>query len=191
MSIAKVSLYLGLLLFFIMLFNGNEVLSAEKKEKNKGNFGIKAGILFGGDVNSGFYKKEAKMSISLGLFADMPLSPTMYTGFNIDYHSMNYESKSSQMLELSLSLKGVIPKQRKGFVLRPGICLGYGHLSEYGSSGAAHFLLSRLFAEFIIFTNEKSGILLDLGLTGSLAGRANSRDATLSFRPLIRFGIIF
>ena len=137
------------------------------------------------------YDDMSDPAVSFGIFADQPLNPTLYTGFNIDYHKMDFETNESNIIEISLSLKGVIPRHRKGFVFRPGASVGYGYLKELSTLNNLHFLMVRGFIEFICFSNEHTGFLLDLGITGSPLGGTKSHRVTMSLRPLIRLGVIF
>jgi len=178
-----------ILIFVILTVPSTRAL--DKPDKYKGTFGIKAGFVGGGVIDQNLFPYEAEKSYSLGLFADQPLSPSLFLGFNIDYHIIDISTDESKLIEISLSMKGIIPKRRVGFIVRPGVSAGYGYISEIDFVDNAHFFMIKGFTELIYFVNNNIGFLVEVGGMGAPLGGNSKRSMKMDLRYLIRFGVIF
>jgi hypothetical protein len=75
--------------------------------------------------------------------------------------------------------------------IRPGIGIGFGHLTHFRNLESSIFLMTRVTLEVIFFSEEKVGWILEVGLLATPTGGNREHDITYGPVPLFRVGAMF
>jgi hypothetical protein len=164
-------------------------------------FGIKAGLVTGGTVNyqfKGGHSRKQDYStddgLDVGIFIEQDVYRRVKATLTADAHNIRQGDPaniSEFMIDVALGAKLAcfIPNSR--FAIRPGVCIGYGHLSETVYFPNSRYLTLKIYSEFVQYTIKGGGVLLEVGMAWAPSGSATDMDLSAGPMMLLRGGLVF
>jgi hypothetical protein len=163
-------------------------------------FGVKAGLVTGGTVNyhlKGGNSRDHDFStddgLDIGIFLEHNVYRRLKATLSADAHNVRVgdQTVSEFMIDIALGAKLALFVPNSRFAVRPGVCLGYGHLSEIYFLQDSHFTTLKIYSEFVSYTVRGGGVMLEVGAIWAPTGSDGTYDGSAGPMLLLRGGLVF
>ena len=151
-------------------------------------FGLRAGVVDLGGIESDAGEVGTDLSPSLGGFVDYGFGP-ISAGLYADVHGLTGEFDDREyMLDLGGAIKAQLGSSGSKAYLRPGIGVGYGTVDV---GDGAQFLTARGTIEVVIPQAGGFGWMFEGGAYMAPMGDADGTDVEFGPGLLLRAGVVF
>ncbi len=162
--------------------------------------GLKAGLVTGGPVNyqlKGGHTSKHDFStddgLDVGIFLEHGVYRKLKATLSADAHNIRQSDVdiSEFMIDIAVGAKLALFVPNSRFAIRPGVCLGYGHLSKIGFVENSHFTTLKIYSEFVHYTVRGGGVLLETGVVWAPSGSNADFEGSAGPMLLLRGGLVF
>jgi len=154
-------------------------------------YGLKAGLITGGEFWIGGADPGTSASFSFGGFMDYKLGEKITGGLALEFHNMTNEDDGNILIDIGITLKAQIAKPSSKFIFRPGIGLAYGILGELGPAEGSNYFVLKGGSDMIIKSSNNFNWLVDVQIIGAPTGGNDDYEMTFGPMFLLRGGVVF
>lgn len=165
---------------------------------NSGDFWNKRGYFSGnlGFIGNGKFRIDGnnlntQPGFTFGIKFDVRWFDHVYWGVSADVHRLYVRDTGQYFLDLCLNVKRFYFGRSSRVGFRPGLGVGFGHLTQFRNVESSDYLMTRVTLEVIFFSETKVGWIVEIGFIGSPAGGNQQSSITYGPVPLFRVGAMF
>lgn len=174
------------------------VLGADIREPTTWT-GVKAGVLFPGNLEAGDVDADQKTSFCFQFFSDFPMGDHLHYGPTIEVLRMDWTSDNDSlrlgstelMLDLSLNVKAMVPLPGDRVAIRPGFGIGYGVMKRRQDFNGTNYLTLKVYSELAFMLDTDRALIIDGGLWYVPVGGDSETDIRIGPLAFLRAGISF
>lgn len=146
--------------------------------EKSGYFGGNLGFIGTGKVRIDGTHINTQPGFTFGMKLDFRFSSGKYWGFSADIHRLYIKDTGQYFLDLCFNLKKQYFGQSSRVGFRPGLGVGFGHLTQFRDIESSTFLMTRAMLEIIFYSETKVGWMLEVGLIAAPIGGIAKRILT-------------
>lgn len=188
---------LGIIIFLVVVFSAVPPVFAygtmertdfwDKTSFASGN----VGFIGRGKLRVGGEHYDTQPGFTLGIKLDFLIRDRVYWGVSADVHRIHVRDTGQYFLDLSLHLKKLLFSSSSLVGFRPGVALGFGHLTHFREVSSSTYLTARATLEVIFFSDAMSAWFVEVGLMAAPVGGNSDLSVTFGPVPIIRLGAMF
>jgi hypothetical protein len=171
--------------------SGASALNSRSFWEKSGYFAANIGFIGTGKLRIDGAHINTQPGFTFGAKFDFRFSRNLYWGLSADVHRLHVRDTGQYFLDLSCNVKKMYFGRSSRVGLRPGIGVGFGHLTHFRDLESSTFLMTRITFEAIFFSETRVGWIIEVGLIAAPTGGNREHDMTYGPVPLFRVGAMF
>jgi len=128
---------------------------------------------------------------TFGAKFDFRLFNHIYWGVSADIHRLYVKDTGQYFLDLCFNIKRLYFGRSSRVGFRPGIGVGFGHLTHFRDIESSIYLMTRVTLEVIFFSETKVGWMVEIGFLAAPVGGNHEKSITYGPVPMFRIGAMF
>jgi len=156
-----------------------------------GYFGGNIGFIGTGKIRIDGTRANTQPGFTFGAEFDFRWFDRIYWGVSADVHRLYVRDTGQYFLDLCLNIKRLYFGRSSRVGFRPGIGVGFGHLTHFRDIESSIYLMTRVTLEVIFFSETKVGWLVEIGFLAAPVGGNHELSITYGPVPMFRIGAMF
>ncbi len=184
------ALLVGLLLLLCTPAQSQNLVEQGPFWKKRGYTGGNIGFIGKGTIHLDSASHATDPGFTFGVKFDLRFHGNWFWGVSADIHRIHVLDTGQYFLDASLNLKHMIVSEYSMFGFRPGLGIGFGHLTGFRDYRSTRYFTCRVTFEFLFFSDGNSAPFVEVGLIAAPIG--GNRDTKARFGPVLlgRVGIL-
>ncbi|PWB74779.1 hypothetical protein C3F09_03570 [candidate division GN15 bacterium] len=171
--------------------SADPVMNSNDFWNKRGYFAGNLGFIGTGKFRMDGHNINTQPGFTFGVKFDIRWFDHVYWGVSADVHRLYVQDTGQYFLDLCLNVKRFYFGRSSQVGFRPGIGIGFGHLTQFRNVASTEYLMTRVTLEIIFFSETRVGWIVEVGLIGAPTG--GNRETSINYGPvpLFRVGAMF